>query len=157
MHIPESILPFWNEFQSTVEYDVSEHFYSADHFCDREDLADELANLVRAGIKRATAGLLWSFEAEGLALPKPGDLSVVTNWHGSPVCIVETKSVVIVPFEEVTEEFAAREGEGDKSLRYWREAHWKYFEGECKRLNREPNFRMPIVCEQFEMVYPKLA
>jgi uncharacterized protein YhfF len=63
--------------------------------------------------------------------------------------------VVIVPFEEVGEEFAAAEGEGDGSLQYWRECHWAYFERECKRIGREPSPRMLIVCERFEVIYPR--
>jgi hypothetical protein len=42
--------------------------------------------------------------------------------------------VATVPFEEVSEEFAAIEGEGDGSLRYWREVHWTYFGRVCKRI-----------------------
>ena len=36
----------------------------------------------------------------------------MTNWQGEPLCVVETKAVATVPFEEVSEEFAATEGEG---------------------------------------------
>ena len=85
--------------------------------------------------------------------PKPGALSVVTNWQGKPLCVIETKAVAIVPYEEVSEEFAATEGEGDGSLRYWREAHWAYFGRECTRIGRVPSMRMPIVCERFEVIY----
>jgi uncharacterized protein YhfF len=62
--------------------------------------------------------------------------------------------VTTVPFEAVTESFAAAEGEGDKSLRYWRKAHWSYFSRECQRLGKEPSCRMPVVCERFEVIYP---
>ena len=48
---------------------------------------------------------------------------------------------------------AATEGEGDGSLRYWREVHWAYFGRVCKRIRRVPSPRMPIVCERFEVIY----
>ncbi|MGR4868778.1 ASCH domain-containing protein [Variovorax sp. LARHSF232] len=73
--------------------------------------------------KRATATSLWSLER----LPAPGDLSIVTNWSGAPLCIIETLAVDVVPFNEVGAEFAATEGEGDGSLAYWQEAHRPYF------------------------------
>ncbi len=38
----------------------------------------------------------------------------------------------------MTEEFAASEGEGDKSLEWWRNAHWKFFSRECEDLGIEP-------------------
>ena len=151
--IPHSIQPFWLEFQAIAGGDVQARFYEAFHFDDNEPAANGLVRLVLVGTKRATAGLAWSFEAENRPPPKPGDLSVVTNWQGEPLCVVETKAVATVPFEEVSEEFAATEGEGDGSLRYWREVHWAYFGRVCKRIRRVPSPRMPIVCERFEVIY----
>lgn len=153
MTIPHSIQPFWNEFHACVGGNVEDRFYEAFHFDDNEPSANELAELVLAGTKRATAGLVWSFEAENRSPPKPGDLSVITNWQSEPLCVIETTAVAIVPYEEVSEEFAATEGEGDGSLRYWREAHWAYFGRECERLGRVQSMRMPIVCERFEVIY----
>jgi uncharacterized protein YhfF len=151
--IPHSIQPFWLKFQAIVGGDVQARFYEAFHFDDNESSANKLAQLVLVGTKRATAGLTWAFEAENRPPPKPGDLSVVTNWQGEPLCVIETKAVATVPFEEVSEEFAAIEGEGDGSLRYWREVHWAYFGRVCKRIGRVPSPRMPVVCERFEVIY----
>ena len=36
-------------------------------------------------------------------------------------------SVVILPFNEVSEQFALEEGEGNRSLAYWRMVHENYF------------------------------
>ena len=144
---------FWAGFESVASRNVAALFYEAFHFGDSEALADELAALVAAGTKRATAGLLWSYEAEGKPLPKPGDLSIVQQWSGEPVCIIETVSVVVVPFEEVGAEFAATEGEGDGSLECWRAGHWAYFGRECARLGKRPSASMLVVCESFKVVY----
>jgi uncharacterized protein YhfF len=152
--IPAAVRSFWEEFQGALGYDASERFYEAFHFDDNEADANELAKLVLLGTKRATAGLQWSFEAAKKPLPRPGVLSVVTNWQTEPQCVIETMHVAIVPFDNVTERFAAIEGEGDKTLRYWREAHWSYFGRECKRISKEPRLRMPVVCEEFRVVYP---
>jgi uncharacterized protein YhfF len=151
--IPLSIQNFWDEFHATAGGDALARFYEAFHFDDNEPSANELAQLVLAGTKRATAGLLWSFEAQNRLPPKPGALSVVTDWHGIPLCVIETTAVAIVPFEEVSEEFAASEGEGDGSLRYWREAHWAYFGRECQLIGKAPSPRMPIACERFEVIW----
>jgi uncharacterized protein YhfF len=133
--------------------DVTCRFYEAFHFDDNEPSANELAALVLAGTKRATASLLWTLEALDRRMPAPGDLSVMTNWSGEPLCIIETRQIAIVPYEEVTAEFAATEGEGDGSLRFWREAHWAFFGRECARIGRTPDPRMPVVCERFEVAY----
>ncbi len=79
---------------------------------------------------------------------------MVTNWQQEPLCVIETTHVEIVPYEEVSEAFAAVEGEGDGSLRHWREVHWAFFTRECHRLGREQSLRMPIICERFKVVYP---
>ena len=126
--------------------------YSAWHFCDNESDANELADLVRAGTKRATASLLWSYEAEGEPLPAVGDLGIVTDWKGRARCVIRTTSVEIVAFQAVTPEFAAIEGEGDGSLEYWREAHEAAFNRELSGASRTFEPSMPVVCECFEVV-----
>ncbi|MCK8115729.1 GNAT family N-acetyltransferase [Anaerosoma tenue] len=146
---------FWNAFRvAEPALAGPDATYTAWHFCDNQADADELADLVLAGRKRATAGALWSYEAEGEPLPRPGDLSVVTDWSGTPRCVIRTTSVEVVPFGSVTEEFAAAEGEGDGSLDYWRRAHRAAFEREAVLTGRAPSEEMPVVCERFEVVYP---
>lgn len=128
-------------------------FYEAFAFGDSEQLAEELAGLVLSGVKQATAGSVWAFEAAGKRLPAPGDLSVVTSWSGTPLCIIETLGVDVVAFDRVTADFAAAEGEGDGSLAFWREAHRQYFTRECERLGRPFTVNMPVACERFRLAY----
>jgi uncharacterized protein YhfF len=153
MPIPVNIAEYWERF-STAEGGVDPaRFYEAFHFGDNEELANSLAGLVLKSTKRATTGSVWSFEHEGKQAPQPGDLSVVTNWASSPLCVIETVQVEIMPFGEVTAEFAAMEGEGDGSLTYWREAHSAYFSRECARNGRVFTENMPVACEQFKVVF----
>lgn len=153
MSIPEQVREYWAGFEAAVGGDRSGRFYEVFRFDDNERDSDELADLVLQGIKRATASLLWTYEASAKPLPAPGDLSVVTNWQGAPLCIIETNRVDVVAFDEVTEDFAACEGEGDRSLAFWRRVHRAYFERECARLGKTPNPEMPVVCERFTVVY----
>jgi uncharacterized protein YhfF len=151
MEISASHRRLWNSFAETCTEDPASRFLEAFFFDDNEPSANELAALVLSGRKRATAGLLWSHEKESKPIPKPGDLSIVTDFSGSAVCIIETTRVDIVPFDEVSEEFAATEGDG--SLQYWRRAHQAFFGRECKRLGRVPEASMPVICERFEVVF----
>lgn len=153
MNIPPSIAGFWQSFCAAVGADRSAQFFEAFHFDDNEPSANALAALVLAGVKRATAGLLWSYENEGVPPPEAGALSVVTYWGGKPACVIETLGVEIVPFEQVNAEFAATEGEGDGSLEYWRWVHWASFGRECTRIGREPSQVMPVACERFKVIY----
>ena len=153
MTIPPTVAEFWAAFCNAAGRDRSAQFYEAFHFDDNEPSANALAQLVLVGTKRATAGLVWSFERAGISPPEPGALSVVTNWAGKPMCVIETVAVAVVPFEQVSAEFAATEGEGDGSLEYWRRAHWAYFGRECARIGREPSQSMPVACERFDVIY----
>lgn len=155
MNVPSNIQPYWNEFQTATGCDASDRFYEVFHFADNERHAHYLAELVLNGTKRATASLLWTYEAQHKPLPKAGVFSVVTNWQKEPLCVIETSNIEIVPFEDVTESFAATEGEGDKTLRLWKEVHWEYFGRECERIGKQPSLTMPVVCESFSVVYPQ--
>jgi uncharacterized protein YhfF len=114
---------------------------------------DRLLAYVLSGSKRATAGALWAYEHEGEAVPRAGDFSVVTDGSGVARCVIRTTSVAVVPFDTVDEAFAYDEGEGDRSLESWREAHWKYFVRELASMGRDAQPDMPVVCERFEVVF----
>lgn len=153
MRIPPDIQPFWDTFQESVGAIDPSRFYEACYFADSEAVANELAALVLQGTKRATASLVWGLEAANKAPPKPGDLTVITDWLGTALCVIETQSIQVTPFDEVSEAFAATEGEGDKSLAYWRKEHWAYFDRECKFIGKTPDLKMPVLCEVFSVVY----
>jgi uncharacterized protein YhfF len=154
MDVPDRYQSFWQQFAGTRGVDPTPQFLEAFHFDDNAPSANELASLVLSGQKRATAALLWAHEVESKPLPAPGNLSIVTSFDGEPLCVIETQRVDIAPFNEVTEEFAATEGEGDSSLAFWRRAHEAYFGRECQRIGRQPSADMPVVCERFKVVYP---
>lgn len=157
MRLPAHIRPFWDGYQATLASDVSARYHDTFFFADSQLVADELAALVLAGTKRATAALLWMHEAEGSQPPVVGSLSVMTDFAGTPLAILEVTGSRVIAFEDVPAEFAAREGEGDGSLRYWREVHWAYFSRECASIGREPSPRMLVVCEEFVVVHPPAA
>lgn len=117
------------------------------------EMANELGRLVQEGVKTATCSLLWEHESDGEPLPQVGALSIVLDGDDYPLCLIETTEVEIRPFNEVDERFAHDEGEGDRSLAYWREAHLRFFAPICKRLGKPLDDRMPLVCERFRLVY----
>ncbi len=114
--------------------------------------ADSLGKLVIEGKKRATAGLAASYEAEGEALPGPGDVSVIVNGEGLPIAVIRTTGVTVLPFREVTAEMAAEEGEGDLSLEYWQKVHRTFFTRECREIGRSFSEELDVVFERFELL-----
>lgn len=154
MTMPSHLSAFWIGFaQACPDLAREDRFYEAFSFGDSPELADELAALVLQGRKRATAAGAWCYEAEAQRLPAPGDLSIVTNSAGEPLCVIETQSVEMKPFDEVDAAFAAAEGEGDGSLNFWQQAHRAFFSRECAEAGRSFNERQEIVCEQFRVAY----
>lgn len=153
MSIPSNIASFWENYCASVGGVDSARFYEAFYFGDNEEQANALAHLVLAGAKRATTSAVWSFEARGQRLPAAGDLSVVTDWAGRPLCIIETVQIDVMPFCEVSAEFAALEGEGDGSLDHWQQGHREYFSRECARAGRGFTENMLVACERFSVVF----
>lgn len=122
-------------------------------FGDDPELAHELGELVRRGLKTASAGLPSAWEVCGDSLPQVGDVEIIIDWDGEPVAVVEVTEVRVLPFDDVDEAFARDEGEGDRSLSWWREAHWRYFSRECARLGGQPSRAMPVVCRRFRLLH----
>ena len=115
--------------------------------------ADELARLVVTGEKSATASAYPLYEVDGEPLPEAGEYSVILDSKDNAVCIIRTEKVTVVPFNEVSADHAYKEGEGDKSLDYWREVHRKIFTEWMNEARLEFTTDMPVVCEEFAVVY----
>ena len=126
---------------------------SRGEFGDSAELSAQLLALIRSGGKRATAGLLWAFEAEGEPVPERGDIEIAVDHDGRPAVVLRFTGIQVVPFDEVTGDFAREEGEGDLSLEFWRQAHWDFFTRECARTGRKPASDMPVVCMRFEVLH----
>jgi uncharacterized protein YhfF len=153
MQLPARHRLLWAAFVKMQAEDPTPRFLEAFHFDDNEESANSLARLALKGQKRAAAALLWSYEHDKRRIPQPGHLSIVTDFSGNALCIIETRRVDVVPFDKVSVEFAALEGEGDGSLVYWHRVHEAYFGRECKRIGRTPERSMPVICERFDLVY----
>jgi uncharacterized protein YhfF len=121
-------------------------------FGDSPALADELLALVLAGHKTATSGLAAEYEAEGAALPRPGDVACVLDGAGRPACTIRTTHVEVKAFRDVDAAFARAEGEGDRSLSGWRDGHRRYFTRRCDALGIPFDEDLMVVCEHFELV-----
>ena len=117
------------------------------------DQPDALAQLVLDGIKTATSSLYLFYELEGEPLPEAGEYSVILDSKENAVCITKTTKVYTLPFDQVSAEHACREGEGDRSLAYWRKVHEEFFTKELftEGIGFSPS--LDVVCEEFERVF----
>jgi uncharacterized protein YhfF len=113
----------------------------ATSFGSKPETEERLAALILAGRKRAT---VWN----GLSPneTRPGMLWRVTA-KGRDVATIETLTVEHRRFCDIDAEFAYEEGEGDRSLAFWRIVHEEYF-------REEGSFApdMLLWCERFRLV-----
>lgn len=141
---------FWSEFVAATGINGP---YAAWAFGgtggENPEFVTELALLVRDGPKRATAGLYASYEEESEKLPQPGDLSVILDADGDPVCVIRTTEVDVRRFGDVDEQFAWDEGEGDRSLAFWRRVHEAFFRAEGADVDDDTL----VVLERFELLW----
>ena len=130
--------------------------YQNEHYeawCYGSDTPDLLAELTVSGTKTATASAYPFYEYENCRLPKAGEHNIILATNGSAVCITQTTRVTVVPFSEVSAEQARKEGEGDRSLQYWRTVHAKFFAEELAEIGMKFSETMLVVCEEFQVVF----
>jgi uncharacterized protein YhfF len=121
-------------------------------FGDSAEQSDELLALVLAGTKTATASALRDYEAEEEPLPETGALSILLDGAGHPQALIEVTDVSVVPFDDVDDQHARHEGEGDLSLGHWRDAHRRFFTATGPD-DAAFDGAMDVVLERFRVVY----
>ena len=124
-----------------------------DRFGDSPELAATLCRLILAGTKTATCSSLWAWQHEGEALPLEGDCKIVCDAENQPQCIIRIDRVYQQAYSQVPSEFAWAEGEGDRSLAYWRQEHQRFFARTLPAIGRQFDPEMPLVCEHFSVIF----
>lgn len=146
------IIAFWNRYKAAAGLDHDR--YDVVAFGDSAAMADELADLVVNGPKRATAGLLRDFGPGGEPMPVVGGHVVVVDGAGRPRCIWRTTEVTVKPLVEVDAAFAWDEGEGDRTRDDWLDGHRRYFSRQAARDGFAFHDRIETVFERFAVVWP---
>ena len=150
-----AVKAFWETFKAETGCEACR--YHARTFSDPRftPVTDEIAELARIGQKRGTAHLSMDFDISDIPRRNVGEYLVVLNSKNEPQCVVRCTKMAVVPYAEVTEEFAESEGERDLTLRSWREGHGRYFAKQCDFWGLTFDESMPVVCESFELLWPK--
>lgn len=141
----------WNRF--TMKSGVQDT-YQAWAFCGGGEIGDRLAELVLQGIKTATSSALIAFRTEKEPLSKAGDYSVILFDNGETACVIQTHTVTLVPFDQVSSRHAYLEGEGDRSLEYWRQVHEEAFTPDYQAAGLPFDRKGVCVLEEFQLVFP---
>ena len=155
MNKSDSVQKFWHKFCTENPEINTDEPYEVWFFANNRDSAKNLARLVLSGKKRATASLMEN-ESDVGGGGIVGGYSVVTDFDGNPQCVIVTTEVRRLPFSEVDAQFAFDEGEGDRTLEYWRRVHRKFFTEYCRDSGVEFKESMLISCKRFKKLFPEL-
>ncbi|MEM8924628.1 MAG: ASCH domain-containing protein [Actinomycetota bacterium] len=150
---PAAVAAFWARFLAATGRPDDTPQPEAWPFGDSVELADELIALVLGGIKRATAGSVAEFRAEGLAAPEVGDLEIVLDGAMRPRAVLRLTDVREGPLSSVDDAFAYDEGEGDRTRRFWLDAHTRFFARVLPTLGLVFDDDMPTYFQRFEVLY----
>ncbi len=130
--------------------------YHASTFADNRIAsdADNLVELAQSGQKQGTTHLQLDFSTNHVPMRAPEDYWIILNSAQQPQCVVRLTHVEIMSFNEVAEDHAVCEGEGDLSLDHWRKVHRDYFQHQCSIWGIEWQESLPVVCEKFKLAWP---
>ncbi len=117
------------------------------------DTPDELAELVLKGIKTSSSSSFQLYEVTNIRLSEVGDYHIVLDSNNIAICIIQTTSVKIIPFDKIGEKEAIDEGDGN--LENWVKIHERYFKDELNKFNIAFDYKIPLVYEEFKLLYPK--
>jgi uncharacterized protein YhfF len=152
----EKSVAFWQAYLATTPdgEERARRFYEVYQIGDTAEDADYGAQLILAGAKTTTSGLLWEYEQSGDAQPFVGALSLVENGQNEPVCVVETVWVAEIPLSAITDiDFIVGYGEWGETVESWQQRAWAYYAPHCRGLGLTPQRDMPMLCERFQVVY----
>jgi len=150
IEISGKIQSFWDRFvsQHREQSSLLAFKFEAWSFGNTKEMADELGQLVLEGKKTATCSLLRAYKGEEDQIPRVGVYSVLCDGSENPLCIVFITDTWICKYNEVDEKHAYEEGEGDRSLDYWKKVHQDFFSS-YEGFNVEDD----LVCERFKVVF----
>ncbi|MGY1804017.1 ASCH domain-containing protein [Blastococcus sp. SYSU D00922] len=149
----DQALAMWREYAATSGVAPGEQ-PAVERFGDSAGLADELLGLVLAGTKRATAGLVADFAADGEPLPRIGGHWIACDGTGVPRCVLRSTELRLGPLASVDDAFAWDEGEGDRTRASWLEGHERYFRRTQAARGEEWSDDLEVVFERFRVVWP---
>ncbi|EEY34956.1 ASCH domain protein [Pseudoleptotrichia goodfellowii F0264] len=137
--------------ETLTEEERKNIYISKFSFGDENDIQMQnyLAQLVLKGEKTATTSLYSLYDFENERIPQVGDVNVILDGNSNEVCVTVNTKVYRLPFKDISEEYAYKEGEGDKSLEYWKKVHKDFF---IKEAEGNFNESMEVLCEEFELL-----
>lgn len=143
---------YWNNFIEKTGRSSEDKCAGDLNFEAKGFVGDEMIALVLGNKKTAFFTSWATYAIDQEPLPVSGELYVVLDRTNTPRCIIETESVNIIPFNEVTWNMAQQEGE-DENIEQWRERKREYLEDEGAVLGFEFTPDIKLVYQTFKVIW----
>ena len=139
----------WKDYCKKANIDIDTE-YSAWQF---GAAPNNLAALVMIGAKTATASSYVLYELDDEPAPEVGEYNILLDKNDEALCIIRDTKVEAVPYKQVSDEQAYKEGEGDRTLEYWKSVHWPFFQKEHEGYDIPFTEDSLVLCEEFEVIH----
>ena len=150
----DEALSMWRDYIASLIEPPIEDEPVIEQFGDSAAMADELADLVVSGIKRASADLPAALADDGQPLPRIGGHWIVCDGSGAPRCVVRSFELRLGSLSSVDDAFAWDEGEGDRTRASWLAEHERFFRRIHLALGLTWSDDCEVLFERFRVVWP---
>ncbi len=144
---------FWAAFLEQTDTPDNSYCSRYTYFGNSEEESVEILEQLMRGEKTAISHCVPYYIVTRSPMPKAGEYTMVTDFYGNPCCILRTNEVIIEAVNEVTEELAAQECQGD--LIAWRERKQEEFKALAKRPGFHYSEGLPVLMELVDVIFPK--
>lgn len=110
---------------------------------------DKLAKKVLTKEKIATSSLYDYYCMNLKETIKENEYASILDSHGREVCIIQINKIEIVEFQNITEEFAIAEGDGN--LENWLRIHTEYYSLLLEKIGKKLTGETKLLCEWFKV------
>jgi len=137
---------FWNAFTAELEEKPTKVYAS---YAGDKSMTDQLIALYLDGKKWAGSGLIADYKSAGDPLPELGDYWIILDSHDRPRVLCKTTRIDIKMFDDVNDEAADAEGEGD--LKLWRKIHADFWQPFLEKWGVKDLDTAEVITEFFEV------
>jgi uncharacterized protein YhfF len=115
-------------------------------------MSEILGTLIADGLKTGTFLLPRVHAANPHMQPEVGGYTVLVDYEGQPLALLETLSVRTLRYDDITDADVQCEGPSLRSIGPWRDVHWDYFAGQLKPLGVAMSGDELVTIETFRVV-----
>lgn len=150
--ITPEVEEFWQQSLAIIDHPPAEDFFRVRHYGNSQAIAEILGKLILDGVKTGTFLVPRVHEGDPHMKPVVGGYTVLTDFEGKPLALLETLSVRTVRFDDIVEPDVQCEGPNLRNLAAWRKVHWEYFANQLKPFGVEMSGDERVTIEMFRVV-----